>query len=432
MMRPAIHCGAAGSPGRGFSLVETLVSMAILVTVIAGTMSIYAMTNSQTTRTRVVGEAQESARLGLDMLGNDIRLAGSGASIGNIGISPGGGDAVRIPVIYSGPNVTITEPGGQSLITNSVFIIMADPNSISIPVYSPVAGNANTFESLGEIGTVVPPVTQGIPLTIRCMDVTESRTVDCANPSINVPTASVLIPATLPPLLVGDRYNALYITPTALSAPAGSSPQTQQLTYAEELCTIGTGCGFSTNPDAPFGIPYSSRIMRARVVHWYLKQTAAGQPPRLVRSYPTLTSLALTLPLSPTAIPFLDETNGGTAVGVDLGGGPVENLQITYVMDSTGVGNPAAYTTTSSINVSTPSIPASIRSVRVAVEGITTLADGMTNKPEQQRQIYSSPTFEGVGPTTGGLPSTTTDAYPRRQFTMNVVPRSLQVLNGAL
>ena len=62
----------------------------------------------------------------------------------------------RIPAMFLGPNVTITEPGGQTIITNSIFIAMSNATTISIP-----------FSNTGTQGVVVA-ATATTPLQIQC------------------------------------------------------------------------------------------------------------------------------------------------------------------------------------------------------------------------------------------------------------------------
>ena len=122
---------------RGFTLVEMLVATSLLAVVLAVAMSALVGVNGSAERVRRIGDAQETARLGMQQLAYDLRMAGLGASNGQIGIAVGAGAARRVPVIYSGPNVTVTEPGGQTIVTNSipsaihdVIEVISDDNSM--------------------------------------------------------------------------------------------------------------------------------------------------------------------------------------------------------------------------------------------------------------------------------------------------------------
>lgn len=391
---------------RGFTLIEMMVAMAILSVVITSALAIVVGVNGSSTRVRKIGDAQVAARQGLDELALEIRGAGSGAASGEIGVAPGTSGAVarRVPVIYSGPNVTITEPGGQAVVTNSIFIIGGDASSVTVP-----------SDNSGMQGVVVS-ASNGQPLTIICSDVTGAAT-DCANGLLKAP---------LPALLVGDMRDAAYVTPTALAAPAADSTfnpavvTTQKLTY-----NAAAANAYAPSPKAPFGFLPGAILTRARVTHWYLKQAAAGQPPQLVRSFPVLTSNAMSVACSSGDAPFIDETNDPAGpAGTVMSTAPIESLQIRYILDSAGTNNPTQFTSTSLISVCDVTVPSTIREVRLQVVSRTSQPDYNSNSTAY-RVSYSTPGFEGASPmvVAGG---STTDAYPRRAFTTAVVPRSLQ------
>ena len=95
----------------GFTLVEMLIAVAMLSAVMAAAMGMVIGMNASTRHVRIVGDAQTAARSGVEELAAEIRAAGGGVSTGQIGIDPGGGTPRRLPVIYSGPNVTIIRIG---------------------------------------------------------------------------------------------------------------------------------------------------------------------------------------------------------------------------------------------------------------------------------------------------------------------------------
>jgi hypothetical protein len=205
------------------------------------------------------------------------------------------------------------------------------------------------------------------------------------------------------------------MTPTALTAFNSGSP-TQSLTYAEEA-----GSAYAPDPHAPFGFTPGANVSIARVVHWYLKQTGNSQP-QLMRSYPKLTSSALGTNCSSSDVPFVDETNGGTVVGKPMGTTAIENLQIRFVTDPYQTDNPQLYTMVNSIGVCDVTVPATVRAIRVQVEAIADDVD-LSAGTGQTKPIanYATPLYEGTSPS-----ASTQDAYPRRAFSMTVVPRNLQ------
>jgi len=386
----------------GFTLVETLIAAAILAAVITAAMGMVVGMNASTRHVRIIGDVQTGARFGLEQLAAEIRAAGAGVSTGQIGIDPGGGTPRRLPVIYSGPNVTITEPGGQTIVTNSIFIIGADP------IYTGVdLTNANARQGLGMMGTVTA-ASANVPLTIVCSDAT-GASVDCKNDLIPTPK--------LPPLVVGDFRNAAFVVPTSLQSPAGVPP-TQQLAFVSSN-------NFAPSPKAPFGFDVGSTILRARVTHWYVRQATATDPPQLVRSFPTIATNPLNAACSNADLPFLDETNSvGGAVGTVMGTVPIESLQIRFMTDPTSANQPSLFTMINSIGVCDTTVPGTLREVRLQVVARTSNVDLQGATPKQQ-VTYATPGYEGTTPTpgTGGV---TQDAYPRRAFSLSVVPRNLQ------
>ena len=212
------------SPGRrrarGFTLIEVMVSSGLLLFLLGSTMNVLIATNNSTERVRRIGNTQEVARLALDALASDIASAGLGVGNGRIGTVPGTlTTAWWVPAIYSGPDITVLEPGGRStIITNSIYIVGAEPASMGL-------GYAGT----GKQGVVLSS-TSGTPLSITCSNAGGTG-VGCDTTDLDSGgkvVADPLIPATLPPLLIGDFSSGIYITPTSLQAGV---PPTMTLDY---------------------------------------------------------------------------------------------------------------------------------------------------------------------------------------------------------
>ena len=380
-------------PASGFTLIEIAVSTTLFAFISALALSLMIGMNNSSARVRVVGDAQTGGRLGLEGLAADIRAAGGGAASGQVGVAPGGGGARRVPAMWNGPTTTVTAPGGQTIISNSLFMITTDPTAVGIPA-----------DATGMQGLVVE-ASQGTPLKIVCSDGT-GASVDCGNGLLK----------TLTPLLVGDFRDAVYMTPTVLGAPQ-NTPPTQQLTYAEMASNA-----YSPSPKAPFGFAPGAKLIRARVVHWYLWQPTASDPPQLRRSYPVLTSSVLGSACASNDKPFLDETNdssGNSPAGKDMGGGAIESLQVRFLVDAGGTDDPTRFTMLNTIGICDTAVPATLREVRLQVVARTANPD--VDQVSKNRNLYSTPGFEGVSPS-----ATTMDAYPRRAFTVGVVPRNLQ------
>lgn len=411
---------------RGFTLVEVMVSGALLTVILGGAMVVVVGVNGASERVRRVGDAQETARIALDGLAEEIRQAGAGALSGQIGVAPAGSGTRRIPTIYSGPDVVVMGPNNvTTIVTNSIYIISADPTA-GVPT-------SDAKFMLGDVSAAV----QGQPIQIVCSSpldpVPPGPQTDCSSTAVKYGGGTLLLSSggVFQPLIVGDYVEAVYLRPTALGAVAGGS---QTLTFAEQLAGA-----FSPSAKAPFGFAQGAYISRARVSHWYLKQIPGNNDYELVRSHPLLTTNALGGGCLPSDAPFVDETTAGgpgVPVGTIVGSGPVESLQFRYIVDDqvkddsqafsiwNGLpGTPTPAKNATDLNHFTVCDTAEIlklREVRIQIVARASQPDHAQNATSRVNR-YSTPAFEGVAPSDNG-----TDAYPRRSFETRVVPRNLQ------
>ncbi len=438
---------------RGYSLVEVLVSMAILGLVMTGALLLVTGINGSSERTRRVGDAQTGARLALEQIESDIRAAGIGASRGHVGLAPAGGPIKRVPIIYSEPANIVTTPGGAQVQSASLFIISADVSSVGI-----------TTSGVGMQG-VISDVTK------TDAGVTTAVTVSCAGndgTSLRCDSTSAGVAPLLPsdggtsPLLVSDDFHwAIIISPS--NVQIGSS--TTSMSFLEI-----NSPSFDPDPKQPYGFGHAAHLLRARVVHWYVKNDEFGVP-KLYRSFPTLRTTQFTTSnvnsnncsSAQSEAPFLDETNGGTVVGTQMSNVPIDALWVQYMFGNvTGSDQPDSWQSSwnllnSSGDAGTGSMltpcdgttslkavlsPAEmLREVRVAVIARTETPDQVVATRGDAGTLYSPPTINGYNLITN-LPSAAStlldagstitvdtvrsisDAYPRRTFQTRVVPRN--------
>lgn len=405
---------------RGFTLVEIAVATAALGVALSAAMYIVIGVNSSAEHVRRVGETQDAARLALDALAAEIRMSGAGASSGQIGIGTTAGAVARIPAIYSGPDVTVTTKGGQQVVTNSVFVISSEPG----------AGSPSS-DGTGMQGSVVSSGVDTVNgIQIECTNQLGVE-VDCTDATFK---SNTILPA-LPgggyaPLLVGDYVNAVYMRPTAVGSVSGGA---QQLKFTE-MTVPGA---YSPDPKAPFGFAKGASIGKARVTHWYVKEVSPGDW-ELMRSHPKLDDKwSLSGGSCSTASPFIDETNStdpDAPKGTIIGSGPVENLQIRFVVDDGISDNPANFHvwgdgTNGGTNYHLGNCDALaaglavqkvLREVRISVVARSLVSDRATDGTTHVKR-YGLAAWEGVSPTGGAL-----DEYPRRSFEVRIVPRNLQ------
>ena len=402
---------------RGLTLLEVLVATALLGVVISASLAGMLGANQATERVRRVGDVQETARLALDVIANDIRNAGMGAQLGVIGVAAANNDVRRIPIIYSGPNQTVTDTnatgGTTSIVSNSIFIISGQPTTGTL-----------SGDGTGMIGSVIA-AQQGQPISVTCYAGPTATPINCQDTSAatNFGEYTVLLPASAggyQPLLVGDYRNAVYLRPTVLAPPLppvlpATGDPTQLLTYTEQ-----TSNAFSPDPRAPFGFAPGAVLQRARVVHYYLWPSPQGGSYELRRSQPILSTTAGNNACNGSDNPFIDETTNPVGpAGVAIGSGPIESLQIRYVADPGATDTPASFTLVP-MGVCDGPVVATLREIRLEVVARSQVVD--KDSAGALRNQYSTPGWEGVAPAT----PTYLDAYPRRTFSVSVVPRNLQ------
>src|SRR5262249_21140665 len=151
-------------------------------------------------------------------------------------------------VVYSGPDVVVTAPGGQQIVTNSIFIITSDPQA-GVP----------SSDGKGMFG-VVSAASTSTPLNVSCVN-QKGVAVDCSSPAFGANALLTQLPdGSLPPLIVGDYRNAVYMRPISLSGLAGN---VQTLDFTERLSGA-----FSPDPKAPFGFAPGASLSKARVLHY--------------------------------------------------------------------------------------------------------------------------------------------------------------------
>jgi type II secretory pathway pseudopilin PulG len=389
---------------RGSTLVELMVSMVILGFVLSATMGVLIAMNNSSARVTAVSNTQEAARGALDSLSADIRSAGLGMATGLVGVATAASSTSRVPVIFSGPDYTIFEPtGARTLVTNSIFIVSSDPATVGIPA-----------DGSGMQGVVLN-ATIGSPLVVGCFN-SAGASVSCGGSSGLIGSG-----APYPPLIVGDFRSAVYLRPTNYQL-IGS---TGTLQYAEQSFNA-----FSPDPKAPFGFAPGATMSHAWVAHWYLRQDDANAPPRLYRSHPILNPAQLTCSqqTSTPIYPFQDYVSGLTGtdtMGVEMGAGPVESLQVRYVVDDQATDDPQKFDMVNYISSCDGYRMAQLREVRIQLVAIATLPD-RTTSGSRVAVNYSTPAFEGVSATSTGTSSSSTDAYPRRAYVTRTVPRALQ------
>ena len=411
---------------RGITLLEVMIAAGLLAFVISAALAGLLGANQASERVRRVGDVQETSRLALETITADLRATGMGAQLGVVGIAPSNGAVRRVPVMYAGPDTAVVDTfnGATSTMqSNSIFIISGQPST-----------GVLSGDGAGMVGTVVqatsgsPPA---VPATVfvTCYRGPTAVTVDCSDVSAasNFGEYTVVNPSggSFQPLLIGDFRNAVYVRPIAITPPiapvAGDNGDPrQQLTFTEQ-----SSPSFSPDPRAPFGFAPGAVLQRARVLHYYLWPNAKFGYYELRRSQPILSANGGDGTCTATDTPFIDETNSSNGpVGVPIGSGPIESLQIRYVADPGSTDAPQKFAIRA-VGPCDGAVMPTIREIRVQVVARSVVPDKTSDGTV--RAQYSTPSFEtalypGAVPTNPAY----VDPYPRRTFSVTTVPRNLQ------
>ncbi|HEY6444453.1 MAG TPA: prepilin-type N-terminal cleavage/methylation domain-containing protein [Candidatus Acidoferrales bacterium] len=135
--------------GKGFSLIELMVSMAILVTVVG--LAITALVQAEHVTQSVAYEAntQESLRAGMRFMVQDLAQAGEGIPEGGISVPNTGGGAPASTIIRPGMAAGVTFPNPAPILPNF------PGGFLTLPAVVPGAG-------IGQPGKSVNPVTRAV------------------------------------------------------------------------------------------------------------------------------------------------------------------------------------------------------------------------------------------------------------------------------
>tara|TARA_R110000823_G_scaffold147571_1_gene278056 strand:+ start:884 stop:2158 length:1275 start_codon:yes stop_codon:yes gene_type:complete len=174
------------TPQSGLSLVELMIALALSVTLILGIFTVY-MDSSQTTR---VGESlarvQESGRIGLEIMSQEVRMAGYQGCSDNY--------TVPIRVIASNPPTPLTPASGE----DSVYLYNSGLMGWQVTAATQTSWDTGTdFEDLGIIEDDALPGSD-------VLMVQRARRLSAAIESAGMTSATGLIPITDPDGLFGS------------------------------------------------------------------------------------------------------------------------------------------------------------------------------------------------------------------------------------
>jgi type IV pilus assembly protein PilW len=224
---------------RGFTLIEVMVAMIVAMAVVAAAFTILVTSNKAAQVNEQVADTQQNARLAMDLIATDIKLAGFNMT-GTIGNCTVGNPPVPVPIVPLD-----NTPGGAVAAINDV-----GPDSVRMVVPALTAGSTGGLPVLAAAA-----VGDATLITLSAADVTAMTNAGMALGSVVSIGASH-----------ASRITAIAATTLTLERPFPPAPAgvilypigtpvylLQCVTYA--ISTVAATCGGSTTCLTRNGVP---------------------------------------------------------------------------------------------------------------------------------------------------------------------------------
>jgi prepilin-type N-terminal cleavage/methylation domain-containing protein len=367
---------------KGFSLIELMVSMGIVVTVVAIATGALMQAEHATTAVSYMANTQENLRAGMHFMVRDLMQAGEGIPQGGVSLPysgaasainrPGTNPAVTFPVAYTTlPAITPGYLAGQlatslnpstgatltGVRTDIINIIYADN------ILQDTAGNY--LYSYPIIQATNPPC---------------AGTINATGASVTLAAGCFLMPGATNPITTGNLMMFHNQNGTALEYVTSVAGQTINFAGGDPAGlnqsgkTFGTVANLATTP----GVFPPTTVTRVWMVTYYIDATNA-QNPQLIRQ--------VNYPNYPAAAPV----NPPIAIADDI-----ENLAFSYAIDSS-TDAAGTYPTTQFTNGAgnapqpiLPDTPAQIRAVNMFLAGRSENTYTALSAPQYLRNNLSS------------------------------------------
>jgi prepilin-type N-terminal cleavage/methylation domain-containing protein len=270
---------------KGFSLIEMLISMVILLAVIAVTLQ--ALNSALTANEAVtdMADMQDNLRSGMNLMERDIVQSGSGVPLGGISVpfTPlGGGGPVPPPINRPSPPgqayvfpvdsaLTSVEPG-----FSLGPVSLGNPTDMITVMY---ADNELSWSTMGPINNApaVPACLGTVTLTSVTLD---TVTPQCADPNVFATNVAVQ-PGDLVMLTNGQGGNILQYVSAVVGKTLDFLPG-DPFAINGQAAASGTMANMSTPGSVPIAFPPTS-VSRIWMVTYYLDTTTNPQRPQLMR-----------------------------------------------------------------------------------------------------------------------------------------------------
>jgi prepilin-type N-terminal cleavage/methylation domain-containing protein len=367
---------------KGFSLIELMVSMGIVVTVVAIATGTLMQAEHATTAVSYMANTQENLRAGMHFMVRDLMQAGEGIPQGGISLP------------YSGAASAINRPG-----TNPATIFPAAYTTLPAITPGYLAGqfatslNPTTGATLTGVKTDIINIiyadnilqdTAGNYLysfpIIQAANPPCAGTINATGASVTLAAGCFLMPGATNPITTGNLMMFHNQNGTALEYVTSVAGQTINFGGGDPAGlnqsgkTFGTVANLATTP----GVFPPTTVTRVWMVTYYIDATNA-QDPQLIRQ--------VNYPNYPAAAPV----NPPLAIADDI-----ENLAFSYAIDSS-TDAAGTYGTTNFTNGSgnapqpiLPDTPAQIRAVNLFLAGRSENTYSALSTPQYLRNNLST------------------------------------------
>jgi prepilin-type N-terminal cleavage/methylation domain-containing protein len=362
---------------KGFSLIELMVSMGIVVTVVAIATGSLMQAEHATTAVAYMANTQENLRAGMHFMVRDLMQAGEGIPQGGISlpytgtttavIRPGLAAAGSFPAGYTtAPAITPGWKAGQ-LATSLNPATGATLTGVNTDIINIIYAD-NILQDTAQHYLYSYPVVQPAPSTPVC-----AGTINASGASVTLDAGCFIMPGATNPITTGNLIMFHNQNGTALEYVTSVAGQTINFSAGDPAGLNQTGKTFGTvaNLATAPGVFPPTIVTRVWMVTYYIDATNP-QDPQLIRQ--------VNYPNYPAGAPV----NPPMAIADDI-----ENLAFSYAITSST--DPAGtYPTTPFTNGPgnapeplLPDTPAQIRAVNVFVAG----------RSEQTYTALSSPQY---------------------------------------
>jgi prepilin-type N-terminal cleavage/methylation domain-containing protein len=270
---------------KGFSLIEVMISTAILLVVIGATLG--TLTDALHANEAVTGMAdmQDNLRAGMNLMVRDIVQSGSGIPIGGLPVpftAPASPGPVPLPINRPSPptfNYTFAVNSTISAVTPGYQLGPTQLGQLTDMITVVYADNTLQWSTMGPINNVgsVPPCAGVVTTTSVTFD---EVTVGCAPATVSVGNVAVQ-PGDLIMLTNGQGGNIVEevtsIAGTKLNFAAGDA-----FNLNGQLANSGTIVQMETPASAPVKFPPTSAT-RIWMISYFLDATTNPQRPQLMR-----------------------------------------------------------------------------------------------------------------------------------------------------